>query len=267
MPLRAVVLLRGILDPELPADRFRVEASSNRPPAGLAPLVNGPFERSALELAMQLKDAGAVEHVTVLAAGGAGTLEIVRKALGVKADAGVIVEVEGLDSLDAAPTAEVLARAVQKLEAVDLVFTGRQAGDWDNGQVGYLIAERLGWRCVGLARRVWAEGDSLHASRDHPRGVEQVGFEAPAVVTVTSDDSNVLRLAKVPDLLAAARKPMTSWTLNDLGLSDGLGAFASLEVIAVRPAERKTQVEMLSGESPADVIGALAARLLELRPA
>ena len=30
-----------------------------------------------------------------------------------------------------------------------------------------------------------------------------VRFQAPAVITVTSDDSNLLRLAKVPDLLAA----------------------------------------------------------------
>lgn len=264
--MRAVVLLRGILDPELPADRFRVDPATNRPAAGIAPLVNGPFERSALEVAMQLRDAEAVEHVTVLAAGGPGTVEILRKALGVKADAGVLVDVTDLDSLDGGPTAEVLARAVERLAPVDLVIAGRQAGDWDNGQVGYLLAERLGWACVGLARRVWVEGDALHALRDHPRGVEQVGFQAPAVVTVTSDDSNVLRLAKVPDLLAAARKPLTTWTPEDLELAGTLAEFSALEVLSVRSAEKKSEIQVLTGDSPADVVAALAARLIELAP-
>lgn len=238
-----------------------------RPQAGLAPLVNGPFERSALEVAMQLRDSGAVEHVTVLAAGGAGTLEIVRKSLGVRADQGVIVEVEGLDSLDPAPTAEVLARAIEKLGPLDLVLTGRQAGDWDNGQVGYLLAERLGWPCVGLARRVWADGAGLHALHDHPGGLEQVGFRPPAVVTVTSDDSNVLRLARVPDLLAAARRPITTWTPRDLGLVDGLDAYSTVEVLDVSPVRSEVRVELLAGDSPAEVVAKLAARLLELRPA
>jgi electron transfer flavoprotein beta subunit len=267
MGLRAVVVLRGILDPELPADRFRVDPATNRPPAGLAPLVNGPFERSALEVAMKLRDSGVVEHVTLLAAGGRGTLEILRKALGVKADAGVLVDVEGLDSLDPGPTAELLARAIQRLAPVDVVLAGRQAGDWDNGQVGYLLAERLGWACVGLARKVWADGDAMHAIRDHPRGLEQVGFRTPAVVTVTSDDSNVLRLAKVPDVLAAARKPITNWTLADLELAEGTAEFASLEVLALRPSERTTEVHLISGDSPAEVVATLAGRLIDLRPA
>jgi electron transfer flavoprotein beta subunit len=266
MGLRAVVLLRGILDPELPAERFRVDPATNRPRAGIAPLVNGPFERSALEVAMKLRDSGAVEHVTILAAGGRGTLEILRKALSAKADAGVLVDVEGLDSLDPGPTAELLARAIERLAPVDLVLTGRQAGDWDNGQVGYLLAERLGWACVGLARKVWADGAALHAIRDHPRGLEQVGFRTPAVMTVTSDDSNVLRLAKVPDVLAAARKPITTWTPADLELSDGMAEFSQLEVLALRPIERKTEVHLISGDSPAEVVTKLAGRLLDLRP-
>jgi electron transfer flavoprotein beta subunit len=266
LSLRAVVLLRGILDPELPADRFRIDPTTSRPPAGIAPLVNGPFERSALEVAMQLRDSGAVEHVTVLAAGGPGTVEILRKSLAVKADAGVLVDVENLDSLDCGPTAELLARAIERLAPVDLVLAGRQAGDWDNGQIGYLLAERLGWGCVGLARRVWAEGDAIHALRDHPRGLEQVRFQAPAVITVTSDDSNMIRLAKVPDLLAAARKPVTTWTPADLDLAGKLADFSALEVLAVKPAERKSDVHVLTGDSPADVVAALAARLLELAP-
>jgi electron transfer flavoprotein beta subunit len=265
--LRAVVVLRGILDPELPPDRFRIDPATNRPSAGIASLVIGPFERSALEVAMQLHDSGAVEHVTVLAAGGPGTVEIVRKALGVRADAGVVIDVDELDSLDPGPTAEVLARAVERLAHIDLVVAGRQAGDWDSGQVGYLLGERLGWSCIGLARRVWMDGDGLHVTRDHPRGLEQLRFRPPSVITITSGESNGLRLAKVPDVLAAARKAITTWTLDDLKLAASLDDYSCLEVLTVRSAERTTQVELLRGDSPTETVAALAGRLLELRPA
>ena len=44
-----------------------------------------------------------------------------------------------------------LSRAVQKLDPVDLVLTGRQAADWDAGIVGCGMSELLGWPAVTFA--------------------------------------------------------------------------------------------------------------------
>ena len=66
--MHAVVLLKEILDWELPASKFRVDAEAKRPPSNLGPSLLGPFEQNALELALQLKDAGVVDRVTALLA-------------------------------------------------------------------------------------------------------------------------------------------------------------------------------------------------------
>jgi electron transfer flavoprotein beta subunit len=262
---RAVVLMRGILDPDLAEAGFGIDPATNRPLSRLGAAVLGPFERSALELALQLRDAGDLDLVDLLAAGEPTTVELLRKALAAGADNATLVDAEALDSLDPWPTVEVLARAIEHTGAVDLLLAGHQAGDWDNGQVGYLLAERLGWPCIGLARRVWREDGLFHAVRDTPTGQEEVEFGLPAVVTATTDASNVLRLAKVPALLAAARKPLERLTLADLGLSGDLSAHARLDVLSVRPVERTSDVEILEAETPAEVVTALALRLLDLR--
>ncbi len=43
---------------------------------------------------------------------------------------------EGLESNS---VAYVLSCAIKKIGAYDLVLTGRQAGDWDSGQVGLIF--------------------------------------------------------------------------------------------------------------------------------
>src|ERR1019366_3894690 len=55
--MHAIVLLKQILDWELPPSRFRIDPQAKRPAEGLGPTLLGPFEQNALELALQLKDA------------------------------------------------------------------------------------------------------------------------------------------------------------------------------------------------------------------
>src|SRR5690606_15853077 len=89
MGWNVVVLLKPILDPELPARKFRVAADGRRPERGDAPVVINPFDQNALELALQLKDKGAAATVTAISAGGAEAVDGLRKALALKADRAV----------------------------------------------------------------------------------------------------------------------------------------------------------------------------------
>ncbi|WPD19504.1 electron transfer flavoprotein subunit beta/FixA family protein [Thermaerobacter composti] len=266
MGWNVVVLLKPILDPELPARKFRVAADGRRPERGDAPVVINPFDQNALELALQLKDKGAAATVTAISAGGAEATDGLRKALALKADRAVRVELDGLDLPDAATTARVLAAAVRKVGHVDLVLAGRQAGDWDQGQVGYLLAEELGWPCAALVQQMEPAGDGLRLVREAPAGREVLEARPPLVVTVTNDDSNVLRLPKVRDVMMANRKPIDQWTVADLGLdAAALADEAASEVLALRIPERKTECEMIEGDDPAAVAATLVRRLRELK--
>ena len=261
-PSHVLVLVKDILDPELPTSRFRVEGGSWRPAPGLGPLIMGPFERSALELAMKLKDACGA-RVTALTVGEDGAVDGLRKALAVKVDEAVRVSVTDAAHLEPARTADLIVAALRRLPDVDLVVAGRQAGDWDHGQVGYLLAERLGWPCVGLVRRAWPEGDQFRVRHDHAEGQEVLMVQLPAVLTVTNDDDLLLRMARVNDLMAAQRRPLTNWPAEEL--EPGSGSEPGLEVEALWIPERGSACEFIGGRDAAEMAANAVRRLREMK--
>jgi electron transfer flavoprotein beta subunit len=268
--VHAVVLLKQILDWELPAAKFRVDPATNRPPDGLAPTLLGPFEQNALELALKLRDAGAITRLTALLAGPADGVDSLRKALAVRADEAVHVVADPAP-VDPAQTAALLAAAIGRLDpAPQLVLAGRQAGDWDHGQVGYLLAERLGWPAVGL---VWEaeprEADAAHrlvVRRSGAGADEQLAVRPPAVLTVTSHPTLQLRMGSVMDRMAANKKPITALTPEELGLgADALAAEGRVELAQVSVPDVHRECELIEGENAADVAARVLARLEELK--
>ncbi|MEX2356207.1 MAG: electron transfer flavoprotein subunit beta/FixA family protein [Thermaerobacterales bacterium] len=267
MGLHAVVLLKQVLDPEIPFKRFAIDPETKRPAAGIASEVLGPFEMSALEVALQLKDAGGVEKITALAAGPPSAQESLRKALSVRADEAVLLNTDDLGELDPHQTAELLAAAIKTIDAVDLVMAGRQAGDWDHGQTGYLIAERLGWPCLSFAQNAAVAEGMLKIRREFGGGWEFLAVPPPAVVTVTNHDTNVLRTARLPDLMKARRRSVTQWDPADVGLDPAsLAGAAAAEVLDVRiPPEKETDCEFIRATEPAEAAAQLVRRLQELK--
>ena len=264
--MHAVVLLKQILDWELPPQRFRIDPATKAPPGDLAPRLLGPFEQNALELALQLKQSGAVDKVTALLVGPSEAGEALRKALAVRADEAVHVETEATDALDPSQTAEIILAAIRRLDAPSLVLAGRQAGDWDHGQVGYLVAERLGWPAVGLVWRAELVDGRLHVWRTGPATIERLAVRPPAVLTVTSHTDLRLRMGSVMDMMAANRKEITRWAPSELGLgSDELGAARRIELADVTVPDEERDCELIEGESASEVAARVLDRLAELK--
>jgi electron transfer flavoprotein beta subunit len=264
--VHAVVLLKQILDWELPPQRFRIDPATKSPPGDVAPKLLGPFEQNALELALQLKASGAVTKVTALLAGPPEAADVLRKALAVRADEAVLVEVGSTDELDPSQTAELLVAAIRRLESPNLVLAGRQAGDWDHGQVGYLVAERLGWPAVGLTWRAELAEGRLHVWRTGPSGTERLAVRLPALLSVTSHAELRLRMGSVMDMMAANRTEIARWTPEELGLGPAeLRAARRLDVVDVVVPELERHCELIEGESPAEVAARVLDRLAELK--
>jgi electron transfer flavoprotein alpha/beta subunit len=256
------VVLRPVLKLETPPDRFRIDPANHRPMVGLGTFGLGLYERSALEVALQLAE-GTGARVTAIAAGPRSYEVGLRKALASGASDALLVETSDLDPLDPAMTASVLACAVERLGDVDVVVAGRRGSDWDTGQVGLIMAERLGWPAIGLVRHAWAEDGELHAVHGTPSGEEHVACQFPAVLTVTSYAGNLLRLSRIPDVFAAARAAIPSWTPSELGLSDSLDELRTVRVHSVK-SRRRDRMDRLDGATPAKQIESLAEQLLEL---
>ncbi|MBX6350083.1 MAG: electron transfer flavoprotein subunit beta/FixA family protein [Clostridia bacterium] len=242
----------------MPPASFRIREDGRAPREEGLPRAIGPFDQNALEIALQLKDAREDVRVTALSLGPAAAQEALRKALSLNVDRALRVDLDPLPGPDSLLSARLLAEALKRLDPpADLVLVGRQSGDWDQGVVGPALAELLGWPLVGLAFAAgFDEAGRLVLTRQVEDGVERVRPGLPAVATVTNHESNVLRLPKLKDVVAAHRKPVETILAAELGV----GLEPTLSVAGLAVPERGGRCEFLEGE-PAEVAKELAERL------
>lgn len=256
--MHIVVCMKHILDYELPPASIRVAPDGKSLAEEGQPRTMGPFDQNALEMALKAKDADETVQVTVLTAGPAASEEILRKGLALTAQKAVRVDLPqplGPDSLTAA---RILAAAIRKLEpAPDLILVGRQSGDWDQGVVGPALAEELNTAFIPLGFQLVKEGDRWAVVAQEEQGQVKVAWEGTAVVSVTNHESNVLRLPKLKDLMAARRQPIETFSLADVGLPS---LEVASEAVQVSLPQRQKECEFLEGE-PDEVARALAERL------
>lgn len=262
--MHIVVLLKQVLDPEIPARAFRVDREKRAPAVERAPYVMSVFDGNALEVALKLREArGAGDKISAITLGAKGADEMMKKALALTADAAVRVNVDGAE-LDSAGKARVLAAAIRLLGGADLVLAGRQAADWEAGQVGGMVAEELGLPCVPFVSRIQPDGERLTLRQELDNGFATVRLGGPAVITVTNDETNVLRSAKVKDVMMASRKPITVLELSDLSVDPASLSDRAVEVVDLALPEVRRHSEMVEGETARERAENLARRLREL---
>jgi electron transfer flavoprotein beta subunit len=165
----------------------------------------------ALEEALRLKEKHSGE-VIVVCAGPARAAQVIREALARGADRALHVEADALAAADANTVADALAAAI-KDEHVDLVLTGLQSDDQGFGQVGVVLAEKLGIPHATIIMAIEAVDPSpdqghraLRVKRELEGGWFQwVGLPMPALLTIQSG-INQLRYATLKGIMAAKKK-------------------------------------------------------------
>ncbi|HEY3248412.1 MAG TPA: electron transfer flavoprotein subunit beta/FixA family protein [bacterium] len=261
--MRTIVCVKQILDPEIPPRDFAIDAAAKEAVRGRTPLVIGPFDLNALEVAVQLKEqaGGTVTAVTI---GGAESREALKRALAMGCDDAVLIADPALARPDPRQTALLLGAAVRALGGADLVLCGRQSGDWDFGQVGARLGEELGYAVVPLLTHVRGGNGYLQLRQESSDGTVLLETAPPVAGIVTNAEVNRARLPKVKDTMMAGRKPLKEWTLRDLGLTaDAAAADRELEVLELMVPPAAAGCELVEGSTGAEKGTVLAKRLLE----
>ncbi len=260
-----LVCIKQILDPDIPARDFRIDPERREAVRGAADLVSNIFCENALETALRLRDRSG-GTITALSYGTADAEDVLRKALAMRVDRAALVLSPGPTKPDPLSVAQVLAAAAKKAGSFDLVLVGRESGDWGGGQTGGLLAEELGTPFVGLGDEITLCDGSpgLEVRRQTDRGHEIIVAQPPLVVSITNSDSNLPRIPKTRDVMKSYRKPLDTWTLDDLGLDPGRVSGTSYhEVIELVIPEVQVECEFITGDSVAEKIETLAQRVSE----
>ncbi len=213
--------------------------------------VVNPFDEIAVEEALRLRDAQGGE-VVVAAIGVKDTQHQLRTALAMGADRGIHVVAE--QALDPLSSALVFKKLVEE-EKPDLVILGKQAVDDDLGQVGILLAEKLGWGQASFASKEAAldsqeEKDKLPGIkvvdgravvvREVDGGIETLSVALPAVIS-TDLRLNTPRYASLPGIMKAKKKEIKERQIAEFGVSTE----RKLAVLKLEPPkERKAGIKV-----------------------
>ncbi|ADI05149.1 putative electron transfer flavoprotein beta subunit [Streptomyces bingchenggensis BCW-1] len=258
MSLRIVVCVKYV--PDATGDRhFAEDLTVDRDDVdGLL----SELDEYAVEQALQIADEADDAEITVLTVGPEDAKDALRKALSMGADKAVHVEDDDLHGTDALGTSLVLAKAVEKT-GYDLVICGMASTDGTMGVLPALLAERLGVPQVTLLSEVSVEDGVVKGRRDGDTASEQLEASLPAVVSVT-DQSGEARYPSFKGIMAAKKKPVTSWDLEDLEIEAdevGLeGAWTAVDGATERPARTAGTIVKDEGEGGKQLAAFLAER-------
>jgi electron transfer flavoprotein beta subunit len=260
--MNIIVCCKQVLDPEAPPSSFKIDAASNKviSPPGIPPVVS-PFDEQAVEAALRIKDKSGGK-ITVLSLGNDLLRDVIKKPLSMGADELILLEDEAFEGGDSWSTAYALAMAIKKIGEYDLIFCGRQAADWDTGQVGSGIAEILDIPSITVAKKVEIADGKVRVERVVADGFEVIEVMLPALITV-SNELGEPRYATLKGIMAAAKKQPIIWKPADIGIDPTqVGASGRrVKLVKLFQPVREAKCEIVGGDSPAEIGANLALKL------
>ena len=221
-----------------------------------AAMVLGEYDLMAIEEAAKVAEATEGRAVLLTAGGEAlGDTKLVKAALSRGASELYSVSDPALADADAFQTATVLAAALGKME-YNLVICGEGSADRYEQQVGSLLGSLLGLPVVNAVSSIEPRDGSVVVERALENEVEVLEVALPAVVSVTTD-INLPRIPQLKDILAAGKKPVTTWTLDEVG---GLSS-ACVETVSVKAPGNVERKKVVYESGSAENVGELAANI------
>lgn len=244
--MNIVVVLKQTPDTETV---IRIAAGGRRIETSGVKWIINPYDEFAIEAALRLKQ----KHggtITAIACGPQRVVEALRTALALGVDDAMLVDDPAIKGADPLQMTRILAAAVKGINP-DIVLMGSRAIDYDQGQRGVMLAERLGWPHLALA--VSLESDGARVVIDRPIEGGTVKLEAVLPALVTFGGSHAVwnpRYASPLGIMKARKKTIGVKTLADLGLDPAeFGADkAKIHIASMELPQPRKPGKMIAGD-------------------
>ena len=209
--MKVLVAVKRVVDYNV---KVRVKADGSDVDIGNVKMSMNPFDEIAVEEAVRLKEAGKVSEIVAVSLGEKKCEETLRTALAMGADRAVHVETDAkLEPLAVAK----LFKAVADKEQPQLLLLGKQAIDDDANQTAQMLAALLNAGQGTFASKVELGDGEVAVTREIDGGEETVALKLPAVISADLR-LNEPRFVKLPNIMAAKKKPLEKTTPADLGV-------------------------------------------------
>ncbi len=223
-----------------------------------------PPDMNALEMALSLKEDQPV-RISILSMGPPFFEPILRVGLAMGAERFFLMSDREFAGADTLATTYTLAKGIEKIGDIDLIFCGEESADGATGQVPPGLAEWLDMSQVTLATELSVDSKkrSARVRREITGGYEIQEVDLPAVISVktASNEPRFIDFHRKPWAFEEAE--VVIWGHDDVDVEDGyIGMTGSPTVVSgLREAEiRERRKEFLRG-SPEEVAREIAKRL------
>jgi electron transfer flavoprotein beta subunit len=171
--------------------------------AGVQWIINPYDEWFALVRAIELKEKDPTTVIHLVTVGAADCDPIIRKALALGGDEAFRINADSNDSFYIAAQIAELAKQNQ----YDLIFTGKEAIDYNSAAIGGMIGELVDLPYISLATLFELNGSTAIVTREIEGGEEIAEVTLPLVVSCQKGIAEQ-RIPNMRGIMAARTKPL-----------------------------------------------------------
>jgi electron transfer flavoprotein beta subunit len=233
--------------------QVRIDPATNTLVRMDVPFITNPYDTRAVEEALRIKDKYGA-RVTAISMGPPEAESVLRRAIALGADHGVLLSDPAFRGADTLATSRVLAEAIRIVdqeEPVDLIICGQQTIDGDTAQVGPGVACRLGvsqLTLVSAISQIDAQAQLIRVRRRLEQQEEVVEASLPALITVVRE-INLPRFATELGRQKAAAVVLPVWSNAELKLEpDKIGLRGSPTQVKKILARQRAKGELVLGQ-------------------
>jgi electron transfer flavoprotein beta subunit len=176
------------------------------------------LDEFALEEAVLIKEAFSDVLIDVISAGPGRATEVIRRSIGMGADAGIHIDTESEGYCSSFEIASWIAEYARD-KPYDLILTGAMSEDNMQGQVGPMIAKRLHRSCATavISEKMAPDRKTIYVEREIEGGNrDTLKLQMPAVLTIQSG-INSPRYPSLSNLLRANKQKLTQLHISNFG--------------------------------------------------
>ena len=230
---------------------------------GVVSIVN-PSDMHAIEEAVRMKERMG-GTVTALSMGPPQAEAVLREAISMGADTGILLSDRAFGGSDTWATSYTLAMAIKKIGDYGMIICGKHTSDGDTGQVGPGIAMHLDLPQVTYVHQI-NEVDDQHivVERTLEGGAEVIDCQLPCLLTVIKE-LNDPRLPSLRGKMSAKKAEIETWNAEDVGCDAScIGLDGSpTKVSAVYALPERECGQILEGD-PEEMVKELVSKLKDV---
>jgi len=196
---------------------IKIDSSTKKPILAGVPQKISDMDKNALEEAIKIKEKNGGK-ITVVTVGSPDAKERMKELLAMGADEGILIPVP--DQADYHVVAHLLAGAIRKMGAYDIILCGEASIDMFSGQIGPQIAGLLNIPQITYAQTLTVEHNKVTSERNLAEKVVTIESPFPMLITMTKE-SNQPRLPSLMAILASSNKPIHEWSVDSV-ITEGL---------------------------------------------